>query len=32
MVPILWDTGGDIHRTDGSLSADFAAVMTQLGR
>jgi endoglucanase len=31
MVPVLWDTGSDVNRTDGSLSSDFQTVMTQLG-
>jgi endoglucanase len=31
MVPVLWDTGSDVNRTDGSLSSDFQAVMTELG-
>jgi len=32
MVPVLWDTGTDVNRIDGSLSPDFQAVMTQLGQ
>jgi len=32
MVPVLWDTGGDVNRSDGSLSSDFQTVMTQLGQ
>jgi endoglucanase len=31
MVPVLWDTGGDIRRSDGSLSTDLSAVTTELG-
>jgi endoglucanase len=31
MVPVLWDTGGDIRRSDGSLSSDLSAVMSELG-
>jgi endoglucanase len=31
MVPVLWDTGWEISRTDGSFSPDFAQVMTELG-
>jgi endoglucanase len=31
MVPLLWDTGGDINRTDGSFSTELTAVKTQLG-
>ena len=31
MVPVLWDTGEDIRRSDGSLSSDLRAVMSQLG-
>jgi endoglucanase len=27
MVPVLWDTGGDVNRTDGSLSSDFSAAI-----
>ncbi len=32
MVPVLWDTGSDVNRTDGSLSSDFQTVMDQLGQ
>jgi len=32
MVPVLWDTGTDVNRIDGSLSPDFQAAMTQLGQ
>ena len=31
MVPVLWDTGGDIRRSDGSLSSDLSAVVDELG-
>jgi len=31
MVPVVWDTGSDVNRSDGSLSSDFQTVMTQLG-
>jgi endoglucanase len=31
MVPVLWDTGSDVNRGDGSLSSDFQTVMTDLG-
>lgn len=31
MVPVLWDTGGDIRRSDGSLSSDLTQVMNELG-
>ena len=31
MVPVLWDTGEDIDRSDGSLSNELGAVMTELG-
>ena len=27
IVPVLWDTGSDIKRTDGSFSAEWQAVM-----
>jgi endoglucanase len=30
MVPVLWDTGSEIKRTDGSFSSDFQAVMANL--
>ncbi len=32
MVPVLWDTGSDVNRSDGSLSSDFQTVMNQLGQ
>jgi endoglucanase len=31
MVPVLWDTGEDIDRSDGSLSSDLSAVLGELG-
>jgi endoglucanase len=31
MVPILWDTGTEISREDGSLSAELTQVITELG-
>lgn len=30
MVPVLWDTGSEISRTDGSFSTEFQAVMDSL--
>jgi endoglucanase len=30
MVPVLWDTGTDINRSDGSLSSELQAVMNAL--
>jgi len=30
MVPVLWDTGSDINRTDGSFSTELQTVMTSL--
>ena len=30
MVPVLWDTGSEIKRTDGSFSTELATVMTNL--
>jgi endoglucanase len=30
MVPLLWDTGGDVSRTDGTPSSDFQAVIDSL--
>ncbi len=32
MVPVLWDTGSDISRTDGSFSAALTKVMTDIGQ
>ena len=31
MVPLLFDADYDIRRADGSFSADFAAVVSELG-
>jgi endoglucanase len=31
MVPVLWDTGEDIRRSDGSLSNELRTVVTELG-
>ena len=31
MVPVFWDTGGDVSRIDGSLSSDVQSVVSQLG-
>jgi endoglucanase len=28
MVPVLWDTGSEIKRTDGSFSTEFQTVMS----
>ena len=30
MVPVLWDTGSEINRTDGSLSTELQSVMTYI--
>jgi hypothetical protein len=30
MVPVLWDTGSEISRTDGSLSKELQSVMTYI--
>jgi endoglucanase len=30
MVPVLWDTGSEISRTDGAFSPEFQAVMDSL--
>ena len=30
MVPVLWDTGSEISRTDGSFSTELQAVMTYI--
>ena len=30
MVPVLWDTGSDVNRTDGSLSTAFQTVMNDV--
>jgi endoglucanase len=30
MVPVLWDTGSEINRSDGSFSSEFQAVMDRL--
>ncbi|WP_438021567.1 glycoside hydrolase family 5 protein [Sorangium sp. So ce315] len=32
IVPVLWDTGSDIKRTDGSFSAEWQAVMNAVDR
>ncbi|HTQ07405.1 MAG TPA: glycoside hydrolase family 5 protein [Polyangiaceae bacterium] len=32
IVPVLWDTGSDISRTDGSFSTALQTVMTDLGQ
>jgi endoglucanase len=31
MVPVLWDTGSDIRRSDGSPSSELSTVMSELG-
>jgi len=31
IVPVLWDTGSEIDRADGSFSAEFEAVMASVG-
>ena len=31
MVPVLWDTGSEIERADGSFSPEFQAVMESVG-
>jgi endoglucanase len=30
MVPVLWDTGTDINRNDGSLSSELQTVLSDL--
>jgi endoglucanase len=30
MVPVLWDTGTDISRTDGSFDSDLQTVMNNI--
>ena len=31
MVPVLWDTGSEISRTDGSFSTELQTVMSDVG-